>query len=223
MALPESSTLAAFADVCEDAFVSDTDYFIKTLTRIQGKGLRPDLIGSIITHYAPKWLPDEPQRGQGTDSWRKKRAFIESLVGVLPPEKDSVPCSFLLRVLRVANMVGVEGGCRGELERRVAWQLDQASVRELMIPCYSEECRTMLDFELVVRVVKRFVSMEEVARSGGALMKVAKLVDCYLAEAAVDSHLTLPQFVALATALPTHARSTDDALYRAIDIYLKVS
>lgn len=235
MALPESSTLsgklAAFADECEDACVSDTDYFVKTLTRIQGKGVRPDIIGSIITHYASKWLPDlaggdEPQRGEGesiTDSWRKKRAFIESLVPILPPEKDSIPCSFLLRVLQVANMVGVEAGCRSELERRVAWQLDQASLRELMIPCYSQECRTFLDFELVVRLVKRFVSLEEVARSGGALMKVAKLVDCYLAEAAVDPHLTLPQFFVLATALPTHARSTDDALYRAIDIYLKVS
>ncbi|KAI3455368.1 hypothetical protein Pfo_012031 [Paulownia fortunei] len=240
LASPESVTLSGkltpFAAECcfDDACVLDTDYFVKTLSGIQGKGVRPDLIGSIITHYASKWLPDlagdEADRATAsfedspesvTASWMKKRFFIETLVGILPPEKDSIPCNFLLRVLRVANMVGVEAAYRAELEKRVSWQLDQASLRELMIPSFSHTCTTLLDVELVLRLVKRFVNLEEAARSGTALMKVAKLVDCYLAEAAVDSHLALPEFVALASALPSHARSTDDGLYRAIDIYLK--
>jgi len=34
------------------------DYFVKTLSGIKAKGVRPELIGSIITHYASKWLPD---------------------------------------------------------------------------------------------------------------------------------------------------------------------
>ncbi|KAJ6932704.1 hypothetical protein NC651_008207 [Populus alba x Populus x berolinensis] len=59
--------------------------------------------------------------------------------------------------------------------------------------------------------------------SGAALIKVAKLVDSYLAEAAVDSNLNLSEFVALAGALPSHSRATDDGLYRAIDTYLKLS
>lgn len=242
VALPESITLSGKLTTFEadywsdDACVLDTDYFVKTLSRIQREGVRPDLIGSIITHYASKWLPelagDEAERASAsfedspetiTASWMKKRSFIETLVGILPPEKDSIPCNFLLRVLRVANMVGVEAGCRAELEKRVSWQLDQASLRELMIPSFSHTCTTLLDFELILRLVKKFVNSEKVSRSGAALMKVARLVDCYLAEAAVDSHLTLPEFVALASALPSHARSTDDGLYRAIDTYLKVS
>jgi hypothetical protein len=55
-----------------------------------------------------------------------------------------------------------------------------------------------------------------------AKMKVAKLIDSYLAEVARDSQLLCVKFQALAEALPDFSRVTDDGLYRAIDIYLKV-
>lgn len=244
LSLQESTTFpgkpSQFAAECwfDDACILDMDYFVKTLSGIKGKGVHPDLIGSIITHYASKWLPDlsggenvaeksltnvKESPESITASWMKKRFFVETLVGVLPPEKDSIPCNFLLRLLRTANMVGVEPTYRTELEKRITWQLDQASLKELMIPSFSHTCGTLLDVELVIRLVKRFVSLDEAARSGAALIKVAKLVDCYLAEAAVDSNLSLSEFVALAGALPSHARATDDGLYRAIDTYLKVS
>ncbi|KAA8541864.1 hypothetical protein F0562_023016 [Nyssa sinensis] len=226
-----------FAAECwfDDACILDMDYFVKTISGIQAKGVRPDLIGSIITHYASKWLPDlsgdEAGKGQTsfevspdsivTASWMKKRFFVETLVGILPPEKDSIPCSFLLRLLRTGNKVGVEPAYRAELEKRISWQLDQASLKEIMIPSFSHTCGTLLDVELVLRLVKRFVNLDEAVRSGTALMKVAKLVDCYLAEAAVDSSLSLMDFVGLAEALPGHARATDDGLYRATDTYLK--
>lgn len=220
----------------DDACILDMDYFVKTLSGIKSKGIRPELIGSMITHYASKWLPDlsgddlekgltnleESSPESITTSWMKKRFFVETLVGILPPEKDSLPCNFLLRLLRTANMVNVEPSYRVELEKRISWQLDQASLKELMIPSFSHTSRTVLDVDLVLRLVQRFLSLDDGVRSGTALIKVAKLVDCYLAEAAVDSNLTLSEFIALAGALPSHARSSDDGLYRAIDTYLKV-
>uniref|UniRef100_A0A6N2L072 NPH3 domain-containing protein n=1 Tax=Salix viminalis TaxID=40686 RepID=A0A6N2L072_SALVM len=221
----------------DDACILDMDYFVKTLAGIKAKGVRPDLIGSIIAHYASKWLPDlsgdhHPGTDRGltifaespesvTTLWMKKRFFVETLVGILPPEKDSVQCNFLLRLLRIANMVGLEPTYRAELEKRISWQLDQASLEELMIPSFSHTCGTLLDVELIIRLVGMFVNLDEVAKSGAALIKVAKLVDSYLAEASVDSNLNLSEFVALAGALPSHARATDDGLYRAIDTYLK--
>lgn len=223
-----------FSSECwfDDACILDMDYFVKTLSGIKAKGVRADLIGSIITHYASKWLPDVAEKGitqfeespeSVTTSWMKKRFFVETLVNVLPPEKDSIPCNFLLRLLRTANMVGVDGSYRQELEKRISWQLDQACLKELVIPSFSHTCGTLLDFELVIRLVKRFVSLDnEGAKSGAALVKVAKLVDSYLCEAAVDANLRLDEFVTLAGALPSHARATDDGLYRAIDTYLKV-
>ncbi|KAF8026781.1 hypothetical protein BT93_F3301 [Corymbia citriodora subsp. variegata] len=252
LALPESVTVPAVraqqsvgtaAADCwfDDACVLDMDYFVKTVAAIKAKGVRPDLVGSIISHYASKWLPelaeDFPERGGGaaltefegspesaTASWMKKRFFVETLVGILPPEQNSVACNFLLRLLRTANMVGAELSYRLELETRVSWQLEQASLKELMIPSFSHTCGTLLDVELILRLVERFVSSEVEggsSRSGAALLKVAKLVDCYLAEAAVDSNLSIGEFMALAGALPGQARSSDDGLYRAIDTYLK--
>lgn len=221
----------------DDACILDMDYFVKTLSGIKQKGVRADLVSSLITHYASKWLPETESaltltntthlEGSSpesvTTSWMKKRFFIETLVGVLPPDKDSIPCNFLLRLLRTANMVGIENTYRLELENRISWQLDQASLKELMIPSFSHTCGTLYDVELVIRLVKRFVSLDhEGVKTSVALVKVAKLVDCYLAEAALDANLNLSQFVSLASALPSHARATDDGLYRAVDTYLKV-
>lgn len=54
-------------------------------------------------------------------------------------------------------------------------------------------------------------------------MKVAKLIDSYLAEIAPDANLKLSKFIALAETLPDNSRVVDDGLYRSIDIYLKVT
>ncbi|KVI05979.1 root phototropism protein 3-like [Cynara cardunculus var. scolymus] len=222
----------------DDASILDIDQFVKTLSGIKSKGVRPDLIGSIITHYASKWIPElsaEPPQSpvindllqsppeSATASWLKKRFFLETIVTVLPPEKDAVPCSFLLRLLKKANMLGVDSNYREELEKRVAWRLDQAALKELMIPCFSHVRGTLLDVELMLRLVKRYVELDiEGLRSGVGIFKVAKLVDAYLAEAALDSELALPEFMELAGAVPPQARATDDGLYRAIDTYLKM-
>ena len=219
----------------DEASIQDMNYFVKTITGIKSKGIRPDLIGSIIAHYASKWLPDlsgnvsaatatpPPPTESVTASVMKKRFFVETLTEILPPEKDSVPCNFLLRLLRTAKMVGANQNYLTELENRVSWQLDQASLKELMIPSFSHTCGTLLDVELVTRLVKKFAGLDsEGVKTGAALVKVAKLVDSYLAEAAIDGGLTLPELISLAEALPSHARTTEDGLYRAIDTYLKV-
>ncbi|KAF9613547.1 hypothetical protein IFM89_008675 [Coptis chinensis] len=239
---PESAAITAMsmgqlAVECwfDDTSILDMDYFIKTLSGIKAKGVRPDMIGSIITNFACKWLPElsEDETKQTSTSskyspesvtaqWMKKRFFVETLVGILPPEKESISCNFLLRLLRTANMVGVEPTYRIDLEKRISWQLDQASLKELMIPSFSHTCGTVLDVELVLHLVRRFINMDDITKTGAALVKVAKLVDSYLAEAAIDPNLALSGFIALAGALPSHARATDDVLYRAIDTYLTV-
>lgn len=91
-----------------------------------------------------------------------------------------------------------------------------------MIPAFSHTCTTLLDVELVQRLVRRFVGLDEAVKSGAALVKVAKLMDGYMAEAAVDRSLALEDFMALGSALPSHARASDDGLYRAVDTYLRV-
>lgn len=58
--------------------------------------------------------------------------------------------------------------------------------------------------------------------SNTSKVKVAKLMDSYLAEVARDANLALAKFQSLAESLPDFSRATDDGLYRAIDTYLKV-
>lgn len=232
-------------DWFDDACVLDMDYFVKTISGIKAKGVRSDLIGSIITHYASKWLPDlssdQPenvfigsdlsQEESITSSWMKKRFFVETLIKIIPTESSSppggsVPCNFLLRLLRIANMVGgIENSHRLELEKMISCQLHQATLKEVLIPSFNHTCKTLLDVELFTRLVKKFLVLDGtgIRTSGaGALNKVSKIVDSYLAEAALDPNLTLSEFIDLADALPMHARSIDDGLYRAIDTYLKV-
>ncbi|CAN6820237.1 unnamed protein product [Brassica oleracea] len=57
-------------------------------------------------------------------------------------------------------------------------------------------CGTLLDVELLTRVVKNFARIyNEGIKSGTSLIKVAKLVDSYLAEAAADRNLSLIEFI----------------------------
>ncbi|CAL9097694.1 unnamed protein product [Musa textilis] len=216
----------------DNACVQDLDHFARTLTGIKAKGVRPELLGSILSHYASRWLPElfgrasaGPTPESPTAAWLKKRFFIETLASVLPAEKGSIPCDFLLKLLRTASMVGAEPSCARELEARAAAQLDEASLKELMIPAFSHTCGTLLDVGLVLRLVQRFAGTDDggaaAAKSGAALARVAKLVDSYLAEVALDAGLTVAEFEELASSLPAHARAMDDGLYRAIDTYIK--
>ncbi|CAH8384086.1 unnamed protein product [Eruca vesicaria subsp. sativa] len=215
----------------DDGFIRDVDCFVKTIATIKAKGARPDHIGSTIAHYASTRLPDlshgvvrnhQQQSYSVTAYVMKKRYLVETLIGILPPEKDSVSCNFLLRLLKTANMVKAHPDYKAELEVRISWQLEQASLTELMIPSFSHTCGALFDVELVTRVVTNFARLyHEGFKSGASLVKVAKLVDSYLAEAAIDNNLSLIEFISLVKALPSHSRVTEDGLYHAMDTYLK--
>lgn len=220
----------------DDACVLDIDNFVKTLSGIKAKGVHSELLGSLISHYASKWLPELSGRemttlsissGSSPDNsvaaWMKKRFLIETLIGILPSEKDSVQCGFLMRLLRVASMVEVSPASMAEMEARVAAQLERVTLKEVMIPAFRHTCGTVLDVGLVLRLVKRFVGLEEVQGKSGAAAKVVKLVDSYLAEVALEPEMKVEEFEELAKAVPSHARTLDDGLYRAIDTYMKVS
>jgi hypothetical protein len=264
-----------FEDVC----ILRIDHFVRVITAIKVKGMRFELIGAAIMHYAAKWLPglisemtvaagDEGSISSISNTsisssvWKgglhmivaatkddlpsvqakDQRMIIESLISIIPPQKDSVSCSFLLRLLRMANMLKVAPALVTELEKRVGMQFEQATLADLLIPSYSK-CETMYDVDLVHRLLEHFLVQEQTEISSpskqpfsdkhmyeGSLrgtnpnpkMRVARLVDSYLTEVSRDRNLSLTKFQVLAEALPESARTCDDGLYRAIDSYLKV-
>lgn len=258
----------------EDVSILRIDHFVRVITAIKVKGMRYELIGAAIMHYATKSLPGLIKEGTGgfaeegsgggmagmagsgwkgglhmivagnrddpssTSQIRDQRMIIESLISIIPPQKDSVSCSFLLQMLRMANLLKVAPALVTELEKRVGMQFEQASLTDLLIPSYNKTDQTLYDVDLVQRLLEHFLvqeqmdmettgrqSMQEVMQRSGnsnAKMRVARLVDSYLTEVSRDKNLSLTKFQVLAEALPESARSCDDGLYRAIDSYLKV-
>ncbi|CBI38224.3 unnamed protein product, partial [Vitis vinifera] len=232
----------------EDVSILRIDHFVRVITAIKVKGMRFELIGASIMQYATKWLPgglqmvvagakDDPPTVQAKD----QRMIIESLISIIPPQKDSVSCSFLLRLLRMANMLKVAPALVTELEKRVGMQFEQATLADLLIPSYNKS-ETLYDVDLVQRLLEHFLVQEQTDSSSpsrqpfpekhlyegtqrgngsNAKMRVARLVDSYLTEVSRDRNLSLTKFQVLAEALPESARTCDDGLYRAIDSYLK--
>lgn len=189
-------------------------------------------------HMVVAGSKDEPPATQAKD----QRMIIESLISIIPPQKDTVTCSFLLRLLRMANMLKVAPALVTELEKRVGMQFEQATLADLLIPSYNKS-ETLYDVDLVQRLLEHFLVQEQTDSSSpsrvsfpekhmydgtqrgngpNAKMRVARLVDSYLTEVSRDRNLSLTKFQVLAEALPETARTCDDGLYRAIDSYLKV-
>uniref|UniRef100_A0A9I9DI08 NPH3 domain-containing protein n=1 Tax=Cucumis melo TaxID=3656 RepID=A0A9I9DI08_CUCME len=184
-----------------------------------------------------------PKNKISTIQVKERRMIIESLISILPPQKDSVSCSFLLQLLSMANVLKVAPALVTELEKRVGMQFEQATLKDLLIPSYNTS-ETMYDVDLVQRLLEHFLIQELTEDSSpscqsfsgkdaleasqttassdqNAKMRVARLVDSYLTEVARDRNLSLTKFQVLAEALPESARSCDDGLYRAVDSYLK--
>nr|KYP61173.1 Root phototropism protein 3 [Cajanus cajan] len=226
----------------EDVSILRIDHFVRVITAIKVKGMRFELIGAGIMHYATKWLPGGlhmivagPRDDTSTLQAKDQRMIIESLISIIPPQKDSVSCSFLLRLLRMANMLKVAPALITELEKRVGMQFEQATLADLLIPCYNKN-ETIYDVDLVQRLLEHFLVQEQTESSSpsrqsisdkhvsnniNAKTRVARLVDSYLTEVSRDRNLSLTKFQVLAEALPESARTSDDGLYRAIDSYLK--
>ncbi|GJN05650.1 hypothetical protein PR202_ga23299 [Eleusine coracana subsp. coracana] len=239
--------LAATSD---DSCVNDVETFARTVAAVKSKAsatcvARPDLLASVLSHYAAKWLPDvspSPSSASAsgrflppespTATWLKRRLLLESLVAALPPDNnngaatdDGITCDFLLKLLRAGSMVGADAAVLRDLEARAARRLDQATLGAVMIPAFGHaggpSAALLLDVPLVLRLVRGFLKEAKSGGGGAAAARVARLVDAYLAEAALEAGLRPAEFEELARAVPAHARPADDALYRAVDTYLK--
>ncbi|KAH7352094.1 hypothetical protein KP509_19G029600 [Ceratopteris richardii] len=165
------------------------------------------------------------------------RILIESIVSMLPTETNLFPTNFLLTLLRTAIILDTTVACQLDLEKRASSQLEKASVDDILIPTFSNGGECLFDIDVVQRVLATYLQQEDAqdkASSSGiydtddigspnrrGLMKVAKLIDMYLAEIAPDANLKVSKFLSLAELLPDYSRVIDDGLYRAIDIFLK--
>lgn len=193
----------------------------------------------------------DPQLVKGNfsdlESQKKHRVIVEVIVGLLPTQsrKSTVPMAFLSSLLKSSIMASISTACRSDLERRIGLQLDQAILEDILIPANSNGNTNsqLYDTDSIFRIFSIFLNLDEdddddnlmrdesemvydfdtpSSPKQSSILKVSKLLDCFLAEIAIDSNLPSSKFIALAELLPDHARLVNDGLYRAVDIFLKV-
>lgn len=230
----------------EDISYLNVELFERLIHSMEARGIQPENLSGAIMYYCKKHIPGLGRRQGGqsgisrsvasfsmTPAAVDQRVLLESVVKLLPEKKGKSFCRFLLGLLRVALILGVNHTCQDSLERRIGMQLELATLDSLLIPSYSDS-DTLYDTDCFERIIHHFVSSEpnvtsispssmdlETSPSSGRLKRVARLVDNYIAEVASDVNLKPGKIRALAEALPESSRSLHDGLYRALDIYFK--
>ncbi|CAK8539644.1 unnamed protein product [Lathyrus sativus] len=219
-------------DLCE----LQLDLYNRVMSTITTNGnVSGVVVGEALSAYASKRLPGFNKGVIQNGDIAKNRLVLETIVGLLPVEDmGSGSCSFSLKLLKLAIQLECEVSVRSELMRRTGQRLEEATVADLLISSSTGE--TTYDVETVQKLVEVFVAHEhqslledelqeirspKMVANSSSKIKVAKLVDSYLAEIARDPNLPLPNFVNIADLVSSFPRQSHDGLYRAIDMYLK--
>lgn len=227
-------------DLCE----LEVDLYKLVLTAIKNKGIISSaVIGEALRAYAQKKLPAfSSRRLIQCSNKEKNQSTVDTIVWLLPSDLGSVSCSFLLKLLKAAILVGSEERVKKELVNRIGQQLEEASVADLLITA-SEGQTMMYDVDVVQEIVGEYLMRNRTAEieltdidndgirglrgqeilSSASKLMVAKLVDGYLAEISKDCNLPLSKFIDLAEMVSGFPRPNHDGLYQAIDMFLKVN
>ncbi|KAM7507172.1 hypothetical protein LguiA_017625 [Lonicera macranthoides] len=223
----------------EDLTVLRVDTFQRVLVALTARGFKQCALGPILMLYAQKSLRGLEVFGKGRKKIEptqehEKRVVLETIVSLLPKEKNAMSVSFLSMLLRAAIYLETTVACRLGLEKRMGLQLSQAVLDDLLIPSFSFTGDTLFDVDTVQRIMMNYLEYEIEASTVGCNLndeyvsptkseseRVGKLMESYLAEIASDRNLSVSRFVNLAELIPEQSRVTEDGMYRSIDIYLK--
>ncbi|KAG8073954.1 hypothetical protein GUJ93_ZPchr0006g41722 [Zizania palustris] len=231
-------------DWCADELTAlRIDTFQRVMIAMKARGFKGIAMGTLIMLYAQKSLRRLDMHGRdrkkmGAKQEHEKRVVLETIVSLLPREKNTMSVSFLSMLLRAAIYLDTTLACRLDLEKRMAAQLGQAVLDDLLIPSSSPEAGTAFDIDAVQRILTDYLDHEGEAAPRldyntdddfssvpspphNDVGQVGRLMESYLAEIASDANLSIETFAALAELIPERARFNEDGMYRAIDIYLK--
>ncbi|KAM7269808.1 hypothetical protein ACFE04_025305 [Oxalis oulophora] len=153
----------------------EIDLYWRTMIVIKSNGkIQSNLVGDALEVYASRWLPNINSRNRsagkkissGSDSdsvneiSSKHRLLLESLISLVPTEKGAVSCSFLLKLLKAANILNASFSSKRELARRIGLQLEEATVNELLIPSLSYSNDTLYDVDIVMTIFEQFTLLQ---------------------------------------------------------------
>ncbi|KAH0461909.1 hypothetical protein IEQ34_009484 [Dendrobium chrysotoxum] len=79
------------------------------------------------------------------------------IVILLPIGKGSVSCSFLLKLLKTANILNASSTSKLDLARRAGVQLDKANVNDILIASFTDGDEILYDVDVVITIVEEFM------------------------------------------------------------------
>ncbi|XP_010444645.1 PREDICTED: BTB/POZ domain-containing protein NPY3-like [Camelina sativa] len=222
----------------EDLAELSIDLFKRVVSTIRRKGgVLPQFIGEALEVYAAKRITGFMIQNDDVEDVIEQRSLLETLVSLLPREKQSVSCGFLIKLLK--SSVSLECGKeeRKELSRRIGEKLEEANVTDLLIRA-PEGGETVYDIDIVETLIDQYVTQtqkrdelecsEDDINEGDGFVSdsskanVAKLIDGYLAEISrIEPNLSPLKFISIAEKVSNFPRSSHDGVYRAIDMFLK--
>ncbi|CAJ1970781.1 unnamed protein product [Sphenostylis stenocarpa] len=232
----------------EELAVLDVDSFAKVIIAMKQRDAKYLTVAGALITYTERTLRelvrDHTGGGRGIRSQNsgesdsesirsEQREILQSTVPLFPMEKAAFPINFLCCLLRCAIYLRASSACKRELEKRVTEILEHVTVDDLLVLTFTYDGERLLDLDSVRRIISGFVEKERstmVFDAGvnfnqhfsPAMQRVAKTVDAYLAEIAAYSELSISKFNGISILIPNGARKSNDDLYRAVDIYLKV-
>ena len=109
-------------------------------------------------------------------------------------------------------------------------QLAQAVLDDILIPSFCFDGDTLFDVDTVQQMIMNYTEhnsldmcdVSYVSPTQSDNENVGKLMESFLAKIASDRNLLVSKFISFAECIPMEVRVTEDGMYRAIDIYLKV-
>ncbi|AEE78612.2 Phototropic-responsive NPH3 family protein [Arabidopsis thaliana] len=206
----------------DDLAVLKIDMFRRVLVAMIARGFKRYSLGPVLKLYAEKALRGldifgKEAKKMEAEQEHEKRLILETIVSLLPRERNSVSVSFLSILLRAAIYLETTVACRLDLEKRMGLQLRQAVIDDLLIPYYSfNGDNTMLDVDTVQRILMNYLEFEVEGNSADFASDIGELMETYLAEIASDRNINFAKFIGFAECIPKQSR-----MYRAIDIFLK--
>ncbi|XP_058195325.1 BTB/POZ domain-containing protein At5g17580 [Rhododendron vialii] len=184
----------------------------------------PEYVAASICQYAKRWVFSSSTRGDDVLIYRRnsRSEVIEAVERLLPHEQGLLPCTFLFEMLNSAIILEASSKCKEGLEIRIGKQLDQATVKDLLIPSQGYAKEVEYDVECIKRILKSFYG-NYVRSDISGLITVAELVEDFLVEVASDVDLNTETFTLLAEmsiSASVGTQTSSDGIYRAIDVYL---
>lgn len=156
----------------EDVAELGIEIYWRTMMAIKSSGRIPaNIVGDALRIYASRWLPkisraysnNEKQVGSPheLDSVAEvasmPRLFLKSIINLLPADRSAVSCSFLLKLLKAANILRVSSSSKMELAKRIGIQLEEATVGDLLIPNMSITSKEQYDVDIVIAILEQYM------------------------------------------------------------------